>query len=175
MIGVNDHVLAVLPTLLFAILFSTRLIVHRNNLKYFFEDSVKFQVEENFVLMLSVEVLALSIINGIIVMAVSSSIPSSMPFLIIGFALPAISISMLSTHRTSEAALILSLTSLVFFFEFIYFLVFGMNYRILGAVVSDWGITAILFVILLVVFGFLGLILIARYYPELIESEENGA
>lgn len=174
MIGVNDHVLAALPTLLFVILFSTRFIVHRNNLQYFFDDSVKFQIDENFLLMLSVEILALSIINGIIIMAISYNILASVPFFIIGFALPASAISMLSTHRTKEASIVLASTGLMFLFEFMYFLVFGMTSRIFGAALNDWEITSILFIIVLIGGGFLLLILIARYYPELIETGNTG-
>ena len=175
MIGVNDHILAVLPTLLFAIMFSTRYIVHRNNLTYFFEETVKFQIEENYLLTISIEVLALSIINGIIIITVSFNVFAGVPFLIIGFSLPAAAISMLSTHKTKEAGILLVSTAFLFFFELIYFLDFGIRYRVFGGYIGDWAITALIFFAIVIGGGLLALILIARFFPDLIETDSTNA
>ena len=141
----NFHLLAILPTLLFVVgninryLWVIRVSGNAEDQKY------AEQAKNSFLKSLQIELMALSVINGIIVAMLSMSFLAGMAILVTGVFLAIISENLRSGNQTWYEYL-MGIQALLIFYEFIYFLSADKYFRIFGHVIFGSEIALIWFV-----------------------------
>lgn len=150
MILIDYHLLAILPTLLFTLGVVVRYLSQSNleNLNLGEEDREK--VREQYYFDLNMESIVLSVINGLILGMLSGSFSAGVAYLLFGVILGIMVTSLQRNGKEDLAEYIMVVAALLFFYEFIYFLVAGTYFILFGAVIIGWQIATIWF------FGIIG-------------------
>lgn len=140
----NLHLLAILPTLLFIVGNINRYLWVNRSSQNAEDQKYAEQAKNSFLKSLQIELMALSVINGIIVAMLSMSFLAGMAFLVTGVFLAIISENLRSGSQTWYEYLT-GIQALLIFYEFIYFLAADKYFRIFGHVIFGSEIALIWF------------------------------
>lgn len=140
MILVNYHLLAILPTVLFSLGAAIRFISLQKTMETEASDALSERMKEQFLFAFIMEATVLAAVNGIILAQLSGNFAAGTVFILFGLFLGIMIMSLLRNGYQDLSEYLIALMGLLFFYEFIYFLVAGTYFRLFGSIMIGWQI-----------------------------------